>query len=86
MQENVCKCTKVHEIRENFLLRTIPDIRYVLSYHMCLATFLYGSDHTEYTRKCQLTEGKSKQERYVRTTICYVCTGKEWRLHHQLVD
>ena len=31
MQEKVCECTKVHEIREHFLLQTIPDIWYIFS-------------------------------------------------------
>ena len=36
MQENVCKCTKIREIREHFLSQMIPDIRYFIG----LTTFL----------------------------------------------
>ena len=32
IQENVCECTKIHEIRKHFLSQMIPNIRYVCSY------------------------------------------------------
>ena len=46
---------------------------------MHLTTFLYGSDHAEYT-KSQFTEDESKchkRERFVQTNK--FCTRKEWR-------